>query len=308
MRKFLLATLVSTLCLGLMAPSTSAQTVAAPYQEAAKILGVAGEMQEGAWVVRFPRSKPKMNINGESVPSAMGFVSWAAFRDMGGKTVVMGDLALRESEVNLVISTLEATGLRVSALHNHFFWEEPRMMFLHFYGVGSPAALALGLSQALSHTDYPGVPAASSSPPPGPAAPPPSPALTSAPLDTKGLEQIIGHHGQTQDGVFKITVGRKGVKMDGMELTSSQGLNSWAAFVGTPDRAHVAGDILMTAREVNPVIRTLRTAGILVVAVHNHMLTEQPRMFFLHYWGTGPAERLAKNVKAAFDQVKGPVQ
>jgi hypothetical protein len=307
MRKFILVLISSVLCLGLMAPSISAQT-AAPFQEAAKILGVTGEMQDGAWVVRFPRSKLRVLINGEPVPTAMGFGSWAAFKDMGDKTMVMGDLALLESEVNLVISTLEASGLQVSALHNHFLWDEPRMMFLHIYGLGSPAALALGLSQALSHTDYPGAPAVSLSPTSAPAAPPPSPTPISSPLDTKLLEQIIGHPGQAQDGVFKITVGRKGVKMDGLELTSSQGLNSWAAFVGTQDRAHVAGDILMTAREVNPVIRTLRAAGILVVALHNHMLTEQPRMFFLHYWGTGPAERLAKNVKAAFDQVKGPVK
>jgi len=308
MRKFLLASIASVLCLGLVAPSISAQTAAAPFQEAAKILGVTGQMQEGAWVVRFPRSKLKVLINGDPVPAAMGFGSWAAFRDMGDKTMVMGDLALLESEVNLVISTLEASGLQVSALHNHFLWDEPRIMFLHFYGLGSPAALAKGLSQALSHTAYPGAPAPHPSRTPAGPSPPPSPPPDSPPLDTKRLEEIVGHPGQTSGGVFKITVGRSGVNMNGMELTSSQGLNSWAAFVGTQQRAHVAGDILMTAREVNPVIRTLRAGKILVVAVHNHMLDEQPRMFYLHYWGTGRAEELAKTVKAAFDQVKGPVQ
>ncbi len=127
-------------------------------------------------------------------------------------------------------------------------------------------------------------------------------------MDTRRLEEIIGNPGQLTDEVFKITVGRKGFRMHDMALTSSLGLNSWVAFVGTQERAHVAGDIVMTAKEVNRVIKALRDGGIEVVAVHNHMLTEQPRAFFLHYWGTGPAENLALIVRAAFDEVKAPAR
>ncbi len=127
-------------------------------------------------------------------------------------------------------------------------------------------------------------------------------------IDTKRIEEIIGHPGQAGGGVFKITIGRPGVKMGGVELTTSMGLNTWAAFAGTEEKAHVAGDVAMTAKEVNPVIRALRKGGINLTAVHNHMLDEEPRIFFLHYWGTGPAAKLAETVRAAFDQAKGPVR
>ncbi len=122
------------------------------------------------------------------------------------------------------------------------------------------------------------------------------------------MEKIIGHQGQINDQVFKITVGRTGVEMDGVALTASMGLNSWAAFVGSNEQAHVAGDIVMTSKEVNPVIHALEAGGLEVVAVHNHMLIEVPRVFFLHYWGTGPAATLAKAVRAAFDEAKGPMR
>jgi anaerobic selenocysteine-containing dehydrogenase len=166
---------------------------------------------------------------------------------------------------------------------------------MHIGGMGDGAVMARGIRTALSKT---GTPLSST---PSPTSPPLN-------LDTKRLEEIIGHSGQAGGGVFKITIGRGGVKMHGVEVTSSMGLNTWAAFMGTNERAHVAGDVAMTAKEVNPVIRALRKGGIEVVAVHNHMIDEQPRIFFLHYWGTGPAESLARTVREAFDQVKGPVR
>lgn len=271
---------------------------AADFSEIEKIMGAKNQLQEGAWVVRFPRSDLKITIAGEAMPTALGFVSWAAFKDMGDQTMVMGDLVLLEKEVNPVITALEQNGIQITALHNHFFWENPRVMFMHIGGTGSKAALAKGLRLALDQTATPKAVAATA---PGPRAPGPS-------LNTQRLEQILGHKGQVSGEVFKITVGRQGVKMGGMELTSSMGLNSWAAFVGTDARAHVAGDVVMTASEVNRVIRALRQGGIDIVAVHNHMLDEQPHVFFLHYWGSGPAESLAKTVKAAFDQAGGPIK
>ena len=168
-------------------------------------------------------------------------------------------------------------------------------MFIHIGGMGSLTSLAKGLRLALEKTATPKSAAAAN----------PEPPLA---LDTKLIEKIIGHLGQANGEAFKITLGREGVKMEGVQVTSSMGLNSWAGFVGTDDKAHVAGDIVMTVKEVNPVIQTLRKGGIYVVAVHNHMLTEEPRVFFLHYWGTGPSEALAHTVRAAFDLVKGPVR
>ncbi len=167
-------------------------------------------------------------------------------------------------------------------------------MYMHIDGMGRPDVMAKGLRSALDKTATPKSPSSASPPP--------------LALDTKRIESIIGHPGKEAGGVYKITLGRPGVKMHGVELTASMGLNTWAAFVGTDEHAHVAGDVVMTASEVNKVIRALRKGGIDLTAVHNHMLNEQPHIFFLHYWGTGPAEKLARTVREAFDQAKGPVR
>ena len=270
---------------------------AADFAQVEKILGVTGQMEEGAFVVRFPRSDMKVMIDGEAVPTALGFGSWTAWKDMGKDSMVMGDLVLLEKEINPVISALADSNINVTALHNHFLRENPRIMYMHIYGMGSAPALARGVRSALDKTATPKQHPTT--------AVPSQPALA---LDIKRIEQIIGHQGQPGGGVFKITLGRPGVKMGGTELTASMGLNTWAAFVGTNQSAHVAGDVAMTAPEVNPVIRALRRGGIDIVAVHNHMLDEEPRIFFLHYWGTGPAEKLAQTVREAFDQAKGPVR
>jgi hypothetical protein len=267
---------------------------AADLRDIEVILGRTAEMQGGAWVFRFPRSDIQVTIDGEPVPTALGFAGWTAWKEMGSEAMMMGDLVLLEKEINPVISALAEASIQVTALHNHFVGEKPRIMFLHIYGMGEAAAMARGLRSALDQTAIP-------KPQPPSAAPAPQPKLN---LDTKRIEQIIGHPGGAGGGVFKITVGRTGVTMDGVELTASMGLNSWAAFVGTNERAHVAGDIAMTGPEVNRVVRALRSGSIDIVAVHNHMLNEEPRIFFLHYWGTGKAEELARTVRQAFNEVK----
>jgi hypothetical protein len=269
----------------------------ADFSEVAKILGVPGQMQEGAYVLRFPRSDIEVRIDGEAIPTALGFVSWTAWKTMGTESMVMGDLVLLEEEVNPVISILSENDIHITALHNHFAGEQPRIMFMHIHGIGPPSILAQGIRNALEKTKTPKSHLGDGG-------------ATQSPLafDTKRIEQIIGYSGQAGGGVFKITLGRPGVQMMGVELTASMGLNTWAAFVGTKERAHVAGDVAMTAPEVNPIIRALRKGGIDVVAVHNHMLDEEPRIFFLHYWGTGRVEKLAETVRDAFDQTKGPAQ
>jgi len=267
---------------------------AAEMSEAEKILGITGQTQEGAVIFGFPRSDLKVTIDGEPVPTALGFGSWTAWKAMGNQFMVMGDLVLLEREINPVISALAEANINVTAIHNHFIGEEPRIMYMHIGGMGMESTLAKGIRNALDRTATP-KPHASTS--------------ASAPaLDTKRIEEIVGHPGRAGGGVFKIVLGRQGVRMGGVELTASMGLNTWAAFVGTNERAHVAGDVAMTAREVNKVIQELRKGGIHIAAVHNHMLDEEPRIFFLHYWGTGPAEKLADTVRKAFNQARGPVR
>ncbi len=278
------------LIIGMIPALSSAQT-APDFREVEQILGVTGQMQEGAFVVPFPRSDIKVTIHGESIPTAFGFGSWTAWKNMGSETMVMGDLVLLEKEINPVISALAEADINVTALHNHFLGEKPRIMYMHIHGLGQMGALAHGIRKALDRM----------------ATPRSCPVATNAfpALDTKKIEQIIGHSGHAGGGIFKMTVGRPGIRTHGMELTSSMGLNSWVAFIGTDERAHVAGDIAMLANEVNPVIRALRKHGIRILAVHNHMLDEEPRIFFLHYWGTGKAENLARAFRDALGQLKG---
>lgn len=274
----------------LMCTGVSTAYAKTNFSDVEKILGK-GKMEEGAYVVRFGRSDISVTINGEPIPTAFGFGGWTAWKSTGKDTMVMGDLVLLDKEINPVISALAEANIDVTGLHNHFLWEQPRIMYMHIHGMGDMKALAQGVRNALDKTATPLESAAA------PKTPPP---LT---LDTKRIEQIVGHPGQESGGVYKITVGRKGVKDHGVEVTSSMGLNSWAAFVGTNEQAHVAGDVAMTGGEVNKVIRALRERGIDIVAVHNHMLDEKPRIFFLHYWGTGKAEDLAQAFREALDQL-----
>ena len=280
------------LCLfiGMMASLSSAQTTA-DLREVEQILGFSGQIQEGVLVMSFPRTDIKVTIHGENIPTAFGFGSWTAWKPMGNETMVMGDLVLLEKEINPVISALAEANINITALHNHFLGEKPRIMYMHIDAVGQAGMLARGIRKALDKTTTP-----RSHPPPTSASPA---------IETKSIEQIIGHAGHGGGGIFKIIVGRPGVRAHGMELTSSMGLNSWIAFIGTNERAHVAGDIAMVANEVNLVIRTLRKHGIRILAVHNHMLDEEPRIFFLHYWGTGRAENLARAFRDALGQLKG---
>jgi hypothetical protein len=268
----------------------------ADLSQVESVLSAKGQMQEGALIFRFPRTDIKVTIGGESVPTALGFGGWTAWTSMKDEAMVMGDLVLLQEEVNPVISALAEANINISAIHNHFISENPHIMFMHIDGIGNPDVLARGLGNALAKTGTPKPQSTQVS------------TETTLSLNTAKIEAVIGQKGQTGGGVFKITIGRPGVTMRGMELTSSMGLNTWAAFIGTDEKAHVAGDVAMTAREVNPVIRVLRRGGISVVAVHNHMLDEEPRIFFLHYWGTGSAEQLARALREAFDQAKGPVK
>jgi hypothetical protein len=273
-------------------PGNTVSPVSTMSTHIEKIMGVKGEIQEGVLVQRFPRSDLKIMVGSEQIPAALGFSSWAAWKEVGRSVLVMGDFVLTGNEINPFIAALQNSELRVTALRNHFIREQPMIYSMHIGGKGGPQSLASTLGAALRKTATPLSPKPSGTPPPK--------------LDASRIAQIVGISGKFGGGVYKITAGRSGVKEGGIEIPPAMGLNSWAGFIGTNEKAHVAGDIAMTSSEVEKIIKSLRAGGVEIGAVHNRMLDEQPRIFFLYYWGSGKAEDLAKTIRSAFDIVKRP--
>jgi hypothetical protein len=275
----------------------SADETAAVDQALGKKGSVVAE--QGVYTVPLPRNDLKMTIKGQPIPIPFGFGGWVAFKKTrdGKATVMMSDCVLLPEEVNPVISAAQANGVEVTAIHNHFFYEEPRVFYMHVHAMGNPGELAQKYSAAIRPAKlHP-----ANQPPAGP-----PPARTGADLfDTAKLAQVAGHEGQVNGPTYKITVGRSDVTVMAMgaELTAAIGLNSWAGFAGSMDQAHIAGDIAMLEPEVNPVIAALRRNNLEVVALHHHMLGEQPRIIFLHYYGTGPAATLAQGFRGALDEL-----
>jgi hypothetical protein len=259
-------------------------------------LGKSGDFKDNVLKVNIPRNDVAVTIAGVSTPTPFGFGGWIALTNGSGMDVMMGDLVLLQDEVNPVMSALLENGLEVTALHNHFFWDEPRMVYMHVHGHGAPMDIARKVKPAL---DLIGKQTKSSSPPAAAASTP------AAQLNTTKIAQIAGHSGDQTGAVYKITVGRDDLKLTemGAPINARMGLNTWAAFVGTDDKAAIAGDVAMLPGEVNAVLKALRQNGLDVVSIHHHMLNTQPSVIFLHYWGTGPAEKLATGFKAALDQL-----
>src|SRR5436190_1800016 len=208
----------------------------------------------------------------------------------GGQEVIMGDLVLVESEVNPVMSALLDNGLEVTALHNHFFFEQPRIFYMHVHGHGEAADLARRAKPALALIG--------SGATRGSGAPATTPAGS---IDTAAIARIVGHAGDQSGAVYKITVGRDDINLTemGARINARMGLNTWAAFYGSDANAQIAGDVAMLAGEVTPVLKALRSNGLNVVAIHNHMTGSEPAIYFLHYWGAGPAAQLARGFKSA---------
>ena len=267
------------------------------YQAVLTSLGRAGDFKDGVLKVNIPRGDLKVVIGQRSAPTPFGFGGWVALtKGTTGTDVMMGDLVLTEDEVNPVMSALLDNGLDVTALHNHFFWDEPRMFYMHVHGQGTAAELAQKLKQALALI---GKSAGGSTSSPAPA---PTPQNA---LNTAKLVEIVGTQGEQNGAVYKFTLGRSDLKVVemGATINARMGLNTWAAFTGTDEKAAIAGDVAMLASEVMPVLKALRQNGLDVVALHHHMTGTQPTIFFLHYWGTGPADKLAAGFKAALDQL-----
>ncbi len=294
MKRFALCAVLS---LTTFASFADAQEMPAAYKAVLETLGKTGDYKDNVLKVNIPRNDLSVTVANVKTPTPFGFGGWVALTKGTGMDVMMGDLVLTQEEVNPVMSALLANGLEVTALHNHFFWDEPRMFFMHVHAHGSPADLARKVKPALDLIGK-GARGAAPAATAGAVAPAPS-------IDTAKVAQIAGHQGETNGAVYKITVGRDDLKLTemGAPINARMALNTWAAFVGTNDNAAIAGDVAMLASEVQPVLKALRNNGMDIVAIHHHMTGTNPTIYFLHYWGTGPAEKLATGFKAALDQL-----
>ena len=282
------------LCFFLLGVSVRAQDVPSDYQDVLKVLDRKGDFKAGVLKVNVPRSDLKMTIQGVSTPTPFGFGGWLSMTKTSDSTdVMMGDLVLLQDEVNPVMSALLDNGIEVTALHNHFFWDEPHVYYMHVHAMGKAGDLARRVKPGLDLIGH-------VTPTPATAVP-----ATGTPLDTEKLSKIVGHPGEQSGAVFKITIGRDdlGMKDHGAAINARMGLNTWAAFLGTQEDAVVAGDIAMLESEVTPVLKALRKNGLDVVAIHHHMTEERPLVIFLHYWGRGPAEKLANAFKSALGEL-----
>jgi len=281
-------------CFCLFSLAAVAQDVPTDYQEVLKVLDRKGDFKAGVLKVNIPRNDLKMTVQGFPTPTPFGFGGWIALtKTTDSSDVMMGDLVLLQEEVNPVLSALLEGGLEVTALHNHFFWDDPHVYYMHVHGIGKASDLAQQIKPALDLIGHV-----------KPAANTPASA-GGTPIDVAKIAKIVGHEGEQTGAVYKITVGRDdlGMKEHGAAINARMGLNTWAAFVGTQEDAAVAGDVAMLETEVTPVLKALRKNGLDVVAIHHHMTGVTPMVIFLHYWGRGPAEKLATGFKSALDEL-----
>jgi hypothetical protein len=249
---------------------------------------------DGVVRLGWPRADVPVTVDGLPLKPFAGLGSWAAFTAAPHGAMVMGDTVVFQDEVSPAMDAAFAHGLEVTALHNHFFYDEPKVYFMHIGGRGDPEKLAAGVKAVWDAIKQ------VRKEQPQPARRFPGEAVRAGKVTAAPLEKILGHKAEAQDGMVKFTVGREGT-MHGVKVAGSMGLTTWAAFSGADERAAVDGDFIMTAAEVQPVLRALRKAGIHIVALHNHMAGEQPAFYFTHFWGKGPAEQLARGLRTALD-------
>jgi hypothetical protein len=256
----------------------------------ANAIGKQGDLTGEMYKVSFPRSDLNVKAGNVAIKPALALVNWAAFIKSGSAAVTYGDLVLLDDELNPVISKLEARGIEIAAVHNHLLHENPRVMFIHFVGLGGEVELAKAIREALSLTATPLTATAS-----GPE--------TKHEL-AKEIERIIGYEGNMGGGVFHVVAPRNDVHVTAMGATipGSMGMNTPLNFQLEGKNAAVNGDFMLLAAEVNPVIKALRANGIEVASLHNHMLDDGPRLFFMHFWAYGDAVDLAKGLRAALDE------
>jgi hypothetical protein len=261
-----------------------------------QLTGLKGKFneKEGVYKVTFPRSDVKVVVDGWTMPPFMGLGTWAAFTATKGAAMVMGDTVLFEDEVYAAMSTALDNGLNVTALHNHFFFDHPKVYFMHIEGEGTVDKLAGAVRKVYDAAKQ--IRAANPSPKDsfGTEQLPGKSSITAAPLN-----EIFGAQGESKDGMVKFTFGRPAT-MHGVKIDNTMGVNTWAAFAGSDDNAVVDGDFAVTEDELQPTLRSLLKEKINIIAIHQHMTHEQPRMMFFHYWGRGRTKDLAQAIKGAF--------
>jgi biotin operon repressor len=267
------------------------------WDKVAAALGKSGtEMPGGVYRVGLPRTDLHVTLDDVEIKPTLALGSWLAFKTMGTDTMVMGDLVLTESEISPVMKQLADGGIEITALHNHLLRAQPATFYMHVLGHGDPVKLATALHQGLALSKTPfgnATPAAAGSPPP------------KIDLDTAMIDRTLGGKGQIAGGVYQVNIPRAEKIMDaGMDVPVAMGSAEAMNFQPTGGgKAAITGDLVLTAQEVNPVLRALRDNGIEVTALHNHMLDDQPRLFFMHFWANDDAEKLAKGLRSALDKV-----
>lgn len=259
-----------------------------------RITGMKGKENNGQYKITVPQNDLNVIVDDFKIIPAMGLGSWIAFTPCSEGTMIMGDIVLTETDLVPFEQDVIRQGLTITAIHNHFLRNHPAVMFMHIGGMGKTNLMAQKVKAIFDKVDQ----LRGKNPASAPAD------SVENTIDLKKLDALIGYKGEMSKGVYKYTIGRPDVnlKEHGLLITSFGGFNTWAAWQGSEDKAAVAGDFTMLENEVEPVLKALIENGIEVVALHNHMIHEQPRIFFLHYWGVGPTEKLAKGLKSALNQ------
>ena len=267
-------------------------------QRVAEGLGKPGsEMPGDVYRVGLPRTDLKVTLDGVELKPGFALGSWLAFKKTGSDVMAMGDLVLTEAEINPVMTRLEESGIEITAIHNHLLRAAPAAFYMHVLGHGEPGKLAAAFREALAASKTPiqgGTPGSQPA------------AGERIDLDVAALDQALGRKGKVNGGIYQVSVMRaEPVRDHGMEVPEAMGSAIAINFQPTGGgKAAITGDFVLTADEVNPVLRALRENGIEVTALHNHMLGEEPRLFFMHFWANDDAQKLAKGLRAALDKVK----
>jgi hypothetical protein len=289
---FLIVLLLSSLPTWAQTHKSAKAPAAADWKDVDAAMGRAGQDQpDGTHKYSLPRKDMNVTVGGMQIKAGLALGSWVAFKMTSqGNAMAMGDLVLAEDEVASVMAELQSGGIEITALHNHLIGETPRVMYMHIHGMGNAVSLGKAIHSAIAKTKTPDA---------GSATAPPD-----LDIDTRQIDQILGHSGKNNGGIYQVGVPRaEHITEGGMAIPNSMGVAIALNFQPTGGgKAAITGDFVLIAKEVNPVIKALRSNGVAVTALHSHMLNEQPRLFFMHFWANDDALKLAKGLRAALDE------